>query len=69
MNIYGEQYIFVESDDALGINIRYRSFQDWKGVIVDSMRWNYRLDGRSAWIGEEECEVANIKWQIIVEAK
>jgi len=58
MNTYGEQYIVVESDDELGINIRYHS-----------MKWHYRLDGRSAWIGEEECEVANIKWQVLVEAK
>ena len=38
-------------------------------VIVDSMRWEYRLEGREAWVDDVECEVSNIKWQIIVEAK
>jgi hypothetical protein len=36
---------------------------------VDSVKWNYRLDGREAWIDGKMCEVSNIKWQIIVEAK
>ena len=44
MNTYGEQYILVESDDELGINIRYRWLQVWITV-------NCRLDEMELSIG------------------
>jgi hypothetical protein len=31
------------------------------------VKWEYRLEGRSAFVDEMACEVSNIKWQIIME--
>ena len=44
MNTYGEQYILVESDDELGINIRYRPSQGW-------ITGNFRFDEMELSIG------------------
>jgi hypothetical protein len=70
MDTYGEQYVLIERDEDLGINMRFRTPGIFRGgLTVESMRWNYRLEGRSAWVDKQECEISNIKWQIIVEAK
>jgi len=40
-------------------------------LIVDTMRWDWRLGGGVPWVETfgvgEEGEVSNIKWQVVVE--
>jgi hypothetical protein len=42
-------------------------------LIVESDRWDYALNGRFVGLEEQgielDCEVSNIKWQIIIEVK
>jgi hypothetical protein len=35
--------------------------------MIDTVRWDYRLDGRGVVVDGEEAEVSCIKWQVIVE--
>jgi hypothetical protein len=66
MDNYGEQYYLDETNEELGVNIRYRTFSET--IYLDSSRWSYRLEGRVAFVDDEECQVGNIKWHAIVEA-
>jgi hypothetical protein len=68
MEAYGEQYILIETDKELGLTLHFRKAPDYKReIIIDSMRWEYRLESRLARVDNEECEISNIKWQIIIE--
>lgn len=77
MELYGEQYILIETDHEHGITIRFRMLPRRQlkvggMLMLDTTRWDWRLGGRTTWIetstgGGEEGEMSNIKWQVIVE--
>jgi hypothetical protein len=67
MDSYSEQYLLDETYDEWGVYIRYR-IPPLNQSDVDSSRWDYRLEGRAAFVDDEECQVSNIKWHIIIEA-
>lgn len=66
MDTYGEQYIQIEYDEELEMTLRIRMPFDGNSDS-DSAKWDYRLEGRTAYVDDARCEVSSIKWHITVE--
>lgn len=67
MDAYDGPYTNVEISTELGVKLCIRIYPFGVGVDVDTVRWDYKLDGRGAVADGEEVEVSCIKWQIDVD--
>ena len=68
MAIKKEEWRIDEIDEESELYLTIREAHPYLQILfVGSICWNYRLEGRMAWVDNEECEVSNIKWQVMVE--
>ena len=66
MDAYDGPYTNVEINEELGVKLSIRIYPFGR-VDVDTVRWDYKLDGRGAMADGEDVEVSCIKWRVDVD--